>query len=131
MTLTMTLSTTMLKYGNEELVPIAQAQLQSSLPEGAVLREEKTAIHPKEVKQEKDAPTILIATMTSEAIPKLDKEMIASLLTGKTTDQANSILRDKQEVASYEVVIKPSLSKTLFGRMPKKTENISIQIKVE
>ena len=131
LTLTMTLSTTMLKYGNEELVPIAQAQLQSSLPEGAVLREEKTAIHPKEVKQEKDAPIILIATMTSEAIPKLDKEMIASLLTGKTTDQANSILRDKQEVASYEVVIKPSLSKTLFGRMPKKTENISIQIKVE
>jgi|GEM_PF-724972 len=129
--LTLTLTTTLLKYDTAQLTPIAQAQLQSSLPEGAVLREEKTAIHAKEVIQEKDKPIVLVATMTSEAIPRLDKDAIATVLSGKTLDQASSILRDKQEVASYGVIVKPNLAKIIFGRMPEKPSNISIQTRVE
>ena len=82
--LTMTMTATALRYKTSDLVSVATTMLQSSMTDGAILREEKTQSDPGEVQQTPTTGIQLKATLTSEIIPAVGKQKLEELIVGKT-----------------------------------------------
>ncbi|MEK7458255.1 MAG: hypothetical protein AAB612_02100 [Patescibacteria group bacterium] len=128
--LTMTMTATALRYKTSDLVSVATTMLQSSMTDGAILREEKTQIDPGEVQQTPTTGIQLKATLSSEIIPAVDKQKLAELIVGKTIPQALSILKEQKEVGSAEITVSPRLAQIIFTAIPKDIDRIAIQTKV-
>lgn len=129
-TLTMTVSSQAYRYATSDLLPVATRMLSASLPQDTVLREERTQIDPGEIQATSSAGIRLKATLSSETIPIVDKQIFAESIRGKTIAQAHSILRDMKEVGDVVITIHPAIAKLLFSAMPQKSENIQIQTKL-
>lgn len=128
--LTMTMVATALRYKTSDLVSVATAMLQSSMTDGAILREEKTQIDPGEVQQTPTTGIQLKATLSSEIIPAVDKKKLAERIAGKTILQALSILKEQKEVGSAEITVSPRLAQIIFTAIPKDVDRVTIQTKV-
>lgn len=128
--LAMTMTATALRYKTSDLVSVATAMLQSSMTDGAVLREEKTQIDPGEVQQTPTTGIQLKATLSSEIIPAVDKQKLAALVVGKTIPQALSILKEQKEIGNAEIAVSPRLAQIIFTAIPKDIDRITIQTKV-
>ena len=128
--LTMTMTASALRYKTSDLVSVATAMLQSSIADGAMLREEKTQIDPGEVQQTPTTGIQLKATLSSEIIPAVDKQKLARLVAGKTIPQALSILKEQKEVGNADITVSPRLAQIIFTAIPKDVDRIAVQTKV-
>ncbi len=129
-TLNMKVVAQALEYSTSDLLPIAQQRLQELMPEGALLREEKTTIDPQDVVASSSATVRLQATLSSERILTVDKKFLADRIKNTTIAQALSLLREHSSVASVDVRVEPFLAKIIFGKLPSNAENIVIQTQV-
>lgn len=129
-TLTMKVIAQALEYSTSDLFPIAQQRLQELMPEGAMLREEKTTIDPQEVVVSDSATITLQAALSSERILTVDKKFLADRIKNTTIAQALSLLKEHSSVESVDVKVEPLLAKMIFGKLPPNVESITIQTQV-
>ncbi|HKY73768.1 MAG TPA: hypothetical protein VJ246_00445 [Patescibacteria group bacterium] len=129
-TLTMLVSSQAYRYATSDLLPVATRMLSASLPQGTVLREERTQIDPGEIQATTSAGIRLKATLSSETIPVVDKQVFIESVRKKTIAQAQSILRDMKEVGDVVISIRPAIARLLFSSMPEKSESIHVQTKL-
>lgn len=129
-TLQMKVTAQALEYSTSDLFPIAQQRLQALMPEGAMLREEKTTIDPQEVAVSDSATVKLQAALSSERILTVDKKFLADRIKNTTITQALSLLKEHSSVESAEVKVEPLLAKIIFGKLPPVADKILIQTQV-
>lgn len=129
-TLQMKVTAQALEYLTSDLLPIAQQRLQELIPDGALLLEEKTTIDPQDIVASNSATVQLRALLSSERILPVDKKFLADQVKGVTIAQATSLLKERTNIASSDVVIEPFLAKLLFGKLPMNVDQITIQTRI-
>lgn len=129
-TLQMKVTAQALEYVTSDLLPIAQQRLQELIPDGALLLEEKTTIDPQDIVASSSATVQLRALLSSERILPVDKKFLADQVKGVTIAQATSLLKERTNIASSDVVIEPFLAKLIFGKLPMNVDQITIQTRI-
>lgn len=130
--LSMTLEVEAYSYKNEDLQPIAESNLSSQVPDGGALLTDSISILSRENEQSTSSATIALdAQISADFTPPTDTNAWLTEITGKTKEQAESILKSKSEIKSATVQIKPRISAILFGKLPGSSDKIQVNKKVE
>ncbi|MBU0974775.1 hypothetical protein KKD03_03690 [Patescibacteria group bacterium] len=134
LSLTLTLEIETIKYTSEDLKPLATKVLASEIPENYKLFDGDPQILSAPTENDLDTldttkPVTLSANISSFAIPIISEEKIKGEITGKSIDEARSLLEAKDEIKSAEIIINPSFARLLIRKIPGKLEKIKVEFK--
>lgn len=130
--LTMSVEAEGFVYTSIDLQPLAKSVLADQLPVGAQFLEDKLSILSKEGERASDSAQITLeAKLSAGYLPAISLEDWKIEIGGKTREQALGILRQKSEISNVEVTLRPSLANWFGLRLPKKSERIEVQTRIE
>lgn len=114
-TASVTLTVEALVYTAESLQPLAAALLESEVPEGYVLSEETPSIlsQPLEDEAASESATLILANITSEALPVLNLDDLFQFVLGKSVEDATRNLEDHEGISEVTVTMSPGFLSTL------------------
>ena len=116
-----------LTYTAASLQPLATRILASEVPEGYVLSEEAPSILSQPLNGDTDASasgTLILANLSSEAIPVVDTESLFQYVLGKSSSDAMRNLEDYEGIKSATVVFNPSF----VSKVPADKERVEILV---
>lgn len=130
--LTMSLEVEAYRYQSDDLTPIAQTQLSSQIPEGGKLLEDTISILSKENNVGTSSAKITLdAKLSADYAPASFEDAWRQEIKGKSLEEAQRILEQKDEIESVSMQFSPSIARSLVGKLPSKESNISISVVVE
>ncbi|MCB9801258.1 MAG: hypothetical protein H6773_03685 [Pseudomonadales bacterium] len=121
-----TLTVEALKYSAESLQPLATELLKSEVPEGYFLSDQVPDIMSQPLKDDEatESATMILANITSKAIPELDIESLYPYILGKSSEDATKNLEDHQAIDTASITISPSL----LSKVPADAQKVTITI---
>ena len=126
LTLTLTIKISTYSYKEDDLAAIAQQSLPTA-PTGFTLDSKRTNIMISETKIDKNGQIEALTNITAYFLPEVENDKIKAKLTGKTYQQAASILETTKSIAGVRIVKETDLP--FFGnRLPFSSNNITLQV---
>ena len=126
-TATVTLTVEALQYTAEGLQPLAAALLASQVPEGYVLSEGVPSVLSQPAPSTPGATesaTMILANISSEAVPLVDLEKLYEYVLGKKQEDAVKNLQDYPGIDEALVRISP----TILSTVPKNREKVELLV---
>ncbi len=131
-TLNLTVTVEAISYTAQDLRPVAQEILETELPDGAALIDERTSILSKESEIASGSGSITLdATISSEYVPPSDSQSWLEQIQGRTFEQVTRILESQQGVEQVQIQVGPRIARMVLGSVPKDTDRIVIEKRVE
>ena len=128
-TATVTAVVKTLKYKTEDLLPLVETVLKSEIPEGFVLkdREPEVLSAPSEQKDLSKKITLSV-NISAQVVAELDTDELRSKILGEQVGAAKNILTANSKVQATTVQLQPAILTTIWGRVPKQENRVTLQI---
>ena len=117
-------------FKEDDLKKLLIESIQSSIPEGLVVDEEKTSVEAELFETEGEDDVEILGKINAVLIPEINQEELKKNLSGKTFGSAAAYLQSLNNVPEFEIEIKPAIFR-LFKFMPFNSSRINIEIITE
>lgn len=122
-----TITVTGIAYNPDDVKTLLKTMVNAEVPKGYVVNETRESMDIGEAKIAKDGGITVTSSIQSAALPVVDASDTAKKISGKSTDELKTILRDIPGISNVTVLIGKSASS---GKLPRNPTNITIKLAV-